>query len=99
MDEFVPAPESKRLFDLRRLEPGDPLGIRGIIGDKSTRDLAAPRRQDAHRIAAAESTLDALDTGWQQALAFLAEGDTLTCVIASETLFNKVLAVVGRRAG
>ena len=41
---------------------------------------------------------------WHQLLAvqpaaFLAQGDTLTCVIASETLFTKVLAVVGRGAG
>jgi len=41
---------------------------------------------------------------WHQLLAvqpaaFLAEGDTLTCVIASETLFASVLAVVGRGAG
>ena len=45
--------------DLGGLQPGDPYGIGGVVGNKAARDLAALGRQDGHRVAAREIAADA----------------------------------------
>ena len=46
-------------LDLGGLQPGDPYGIGGVIGNQPARDLAPVRAEDRHRVAAREAAADA----------------------------------------